>query len=205
MVHIPVLQREVLQYLNPKANENFIDATIGQGGHTIKILDKTRPKGKVLGLEIDSEEIKDCRKRLKEFGKRVILVNDSYLNLKEIVESNNFKPADGILFDLGMSSWHLEESGRGFSFSRNEFLDMRYKVNDNLTAGDIVNKWSQEELERIFREYGQEKFAGKIAKRIIEERKRKPIKSTFELKEIIVKALPQKFRHFKIHCATRAF
>jgi len=106
-MHIPVLQKEVLQYLDPKPNENFIDCTIGEGGHTLAILEKTSPEGKVLGIEVDPELIKNFK-----FQDRVILVNDSYINLKKIVEKHNFWPVEGILFDLGMSSWHLEKSGR---------------------------------------------------------------------------------------------
>ena len=121
MTHIPVLQKEVIDYLDPKPNENFIDATIGEGGHTAAILEKNKPNGKVLGIEIDPEILEKFK-----FQDRLILVNDSYVNLKNIIEKYNFGPIKGILFDLGMSSWHLEESGRGFSFQKDEPLDMRY-------------------------------------------------------------------------------
>jgi 16S rRNA (cytosine1402-N4)-methyltransferase len=191
-MHIPVLQKEVLKYLDPKANENFIDATIGEAGHTLAILERSSPKGKVLGIEWDSELYNQLREKCARWNlaQRVVLVSDSYINLKEIVRRKNFKNISGILFDLGMSSWHLEKSGRGFSFLRNEPLDMRYSFLNPLTAEKILNFWSISEIEKILREYGQERFAKKIAEKVVEARKLRPIKTTFQLVEIIKKATP---------------
>jgi len=203
--HIPVLQREVLEYLDPKPNQNFIDATIGEGGHTLAILEKNGPNGKVLGIELDPELYRELKSRMAKFPNRLILVNDSYINLEEIVKRENFKQVHGILFDLGMSSWHLEESGKGFSFLKNEPLDMRYSSQNPLTAEKIVNYWSKSEIEKILREYGEERFAKKIAEKIIEARKSKPIKTTFQLVEIVRKAVPSRYLHQKIHFATRTF
>ncbi len=203
-MHIPVLQKEVLEYLSPKPNENFIDATIGQGGHTLGILRKNKPEGKVLGIEIDPQMYQRLKTQMKKFLKRLILVNDSYVNLKEIVKRYRFK-ANGILFDLGMSSWHIEESGRGFSFQRDERLDMRYDPKNYLTAEKIVNRYKKREIERILREYGGERFARRIAKKICERRKIEPIKTTFQLKEVIKRALPRKYKWGRIHYATRTF
>ncbi|MBM3250999.1 MAG: 16S rRNA (cytosine(1402)-N(4))-methyltransferase RsmH [Candidatus Nealsonbacteria bacterium] len=207
IVHIPVLKKEVLEVLDPSQNENFIDATIGWAGHTRFILDKIKPEGKVLGIERDSEI---CESLKKENIKRLVLINDSYDNLKEIIRDNNFEPVAGILFDLGMSSWHLEKSGRGFSFLKDEPLDMRYNTKfsifnfqfSNLTAERIVNEYPQEGIERILRDYGEERYAGRLARKIVEVRKAKPIKTTFQLVEIIKKAGPRKTR---IHPATRTF
>jgi len=176
MTHIPVLQKEVLRYLNPKPNENFIDCTIGEGGHALALLEKIAPLGKVLGI--------DCQLRLKP-KERLILVEDNFVNLKKIVERYKFGPVQGILFDLGMSSWHLEESGRGFSFKKEEPLDMRYDLRSNLTAEKIVNYYSKFEIEKILKEYGEEKKARKIAEKIIETRRIKPIKTTQQLLGII--------------------
>jgi len=208
-MHIPVLKKEVLQYLDPKPNENFIDCTFGQGGHTAAILEKSKPSGKVLGIELDNELYQRLKLRMAEFPiskfqipKRSILTNDSYTNLKKIVEKYSFRPVQGILFDLGMSSWHLEESGRGFTFLKDEPLDMRYNPENDLTAEKIVNNYSQEKIEKILKEYGEERFAKRIAKRIIQARPKK-IKSTFQLVEIIKKAVPGK--RTKIHPATRTF
>ncbi len=179
MIHKPVLQKEVLEYLKPEPNKNFIDATIGGGGHTAAILERIKPNGKVLGIEIDSDLYKKLRIKKHD---RLILINDSYSNLKRIIRKYKLEPVNGILLDLGMSSWHLEESGRGFTFLKDEPLDMRYSLDNNLTAGEIINKYSQEEIERILKEYGQERFAGRITRKIVLER---PIKTTFQLKEII--------------------
>jgi len=202
-MHVAVLKKEVIEYLDPKPNENFIDTTISEMGHTAVILEKNKPNGKVLGIEWDPELYKNL---LATKIDRLILANDSYTNLKEIVEKYNFGPINGILFDLGMSSWHLEKSERGFSFMKNEILDMRYNPESNsLTAGKIINQWLESEITRILEEYGQEKFAKRVAREIIRERKIKPIKTTFELKEVIRKAVPTRYTHQKIHFATRTF
>ena len=218
MIHIPVLQKEVLEYLNPKPNQNFIDCTIGEAGHTLAILEKNRPKGKVLGIEWDIELYKNLSKsdtRAAAKGEeedlssltinRLVLVNDNFVNLKEIVEREKFRPIQGILFDLGMSSWHLEESGRGFSFLRNEPLDMRFGVQNELTAEEIVNKWKAKDIEKVLEEYGEERFAKRIAKNIVEIRKFKPIETTFQLLGVIKKAVPGWYQHQRLHFATKTF
>lgn len=179
MAHIPVLQKEVIKYLDPSPNENFIDCTFGEGGHALSILEKNSPGGKVLGI--------DWEIRIQSKNKRLILVQDNFANLKEIVEKYKFKPVHGILMDLGYSSWHLDESGRGFSFKRKEPLDMRYDKNGGLTAEKIVNYWSKLEIQKILTEYGEEKRAGNIAEKITEARKWKPIENTKQLAEIISK------------------
>jgi len=194
-MHIPVLQKEVIQYLSPKPNENFIDCTIGEAGHTLAILEKTAPKGKILGIDADPEQIENCKLKIGNLKKRITLVCDNYANLREIVKKYKFRPIQGILFDLGMSSWHLEQSKRGFSFQRNEPLDMRYNPENPLTAEKIVNLWSKSEIEKILREYGEERFAERIAQEIINQRKIKPIKRTFQLVEIIKKATPRWYQH----------
>jgi len=205
MVHVPVLQKEVLQYLEPKPNENFIDCTIGKGGHTLAILEKNGPNGKVLGIDQDLEIIQCLKKKIKHFEERLILVCDNFANLEEIVKKQNFKKISGILFDLGMSSWHLEESGRGFSFLRNEPLDMRYDLRNPLTAEKIINFWSEPDIEKILKEFGEENFAEKIAKTIIKERRFGSIKTTFQLVKIIKKAVPLRYQRQRLHCATRTF
>ncbi|OGD30283.1 16S rRNA (cytosine(1402)-N(4))-methyltransferase [Candidatus Azambacteria bacterium RIFCSPHIGHO2_01_46_10] len=210
-MHIPVFPKEVLQYLDPKPNENFIDCTIGEAGHAIEILKKTSPGGKLLGIDLNDDSLKSSEFKIKESGldgKRIVLANDNFANLKNIAERFNFRPVQGILFDLGISSEELEKSGRGFSFLRDEPLLMTLRKDikpDDLTAEKIVNNFRTEELEKIFKEYGEERFAGRIAARIAEERKRKRIKTTGELVEIIRKALPAKYKYGKIHFATRTF
>ncbi|MDD3734937.1 MAG: 16S rRNA (cytosine(1402)-N(4))-methyltransferase RsmH [Candidatus Pacebacteria bacterium] len=213
MIHQPVLLNEVLKYLDPKPNENFIDATIDGGGHTTAILKKNGPDGKVLGIEIDPEIYQKLKKNIEksksknQIFKRLILVNDSYVNVGKIAKKYKFKNIKGILFDLGMSSWHLEESGRGFSFQRDEILDMRYNIaeNKNLTAVQILNTFSENELADIFWQYGQEKYSQKIAKNIIKKRKIKPIITTLDLVEIIKNSVPKSYKYRKIHPATKIF
>jgi len=205
MIHIPVLQKKVLEYLNPKLNENFIDCTVSLGGHTIAILEKNKPKGKVLGIEVDPEIYKELKSEKASFSNRLILVNDSFTNLKKIVKQEKFSRISGILFDLGMSSWHLEKSERGFSFLRNEPLDMRYGLKTPLTAEKIVNYWSKFEIERILNIYGEERYSNQIAKEIIEARRKKSIKTTSQLVRIIKRAVPKRYSRGRIHLATRTF
>jgi 16S rRNA (cytosine1402-N4)-methyltransferase len=207
MVHIPVLTKEVLEYLQPKQGANFIDCTFGQGGHASKILEKIGSNGKLLGIETDPELYKIFQtKKDFEFSDRLTLVNDSYTNLKKIVEDYKFGPVNGILVDLGLSSWHFEESGRGFSFKKDEQLDMRYDPKNNpLTAFEIVNTYPEEELERILKQYGEERFAKNIAKKIVKQREIKPIRTTFDLLEATWKALPPWFKKKKLHPATKTF
>jgi 16S rRNA (cytosine1402-N4)-methyltransferase len=207
-MHIPVLQNEVIEYLNPKPNENFIDCTVGNAGHTLAILERNGPRGKILGIDADLEQIENCKLKIENFKKRMVLVCNNFINLSEIIKKEKFGPVNGILFDLGMSSWHLEQSGRGFSFLKNEPLDMRYNCktkNNILTAKEIVNSWPTEEIEKILKEYGEEKFAKKIALKIIENRKIKAIESTFQLVEIIKAAVPLWYQHKRIHFATKTF
>jgi len=204
-VHKPVLSKEVIEYLNPRPNENFIDATFGEGGHSTAILERISPKGKVLGIEIDPALFKKFP--ASNFSNRLIVVNDSYVNIKKIVNALSFKNIKGVLFDLGMSSWHIEKSGRGFSFKNNEPLDMRFNpTTSSLTAERILNHWRREEIEKILKEFGEERYFKKIAERIIERRKKEKIKTTFQLVEIIKEAMGQKaLQKRKIHFATKTF
>ena len=206
-VHTPVLTKEVLEYLSPKENENFIDCTLGEGGHSLAILEKTKPEGKVLGIEINKELVKELERKIRKEGleRRLIIVNSSYKNLKEIVRKKRFQEVKGILFDLGMSSWHLEKSGRGFSFLRNERLDMRYSNEGEITAEEIANVWPEEEIEKVLRNYSQERFSKRIARNIVRRRKIRPIETTFQLREIIRESLPLFQRSKKKHFATKTF
>ncbi|MDO8265176.1 MAG: 16S rRNA (cytosine(1402)-N(4))-methyltransferase RsmH [Candidatus Parcubacteria bacterium] len=207
IIHIPVLQKEVIQYLNPKPNENFIDCTLGQGGHALAIMEKTGPGGKLLGIDFDDNSIKDFETIIKNNGleKRINIICDNFANLKKIVENNKFGPIHGILFDLGMSSWQLERGGRGFTFQKNEPLDMRYNPKTVLTAREIINQWPKREIEKILEEYGEEKFSRKIAEEIVREREVAPINTTFRLICILKEVLQARYRQEKIHFATRTF
>src|SRR3989338_5304279 len=200
MAHIPVLVKEVIEHLNIRENSKIIDATLDGGGHTQEILE-TYPDVKVLGIEFAPVLFKS----LQLNNDRLIKINDSYVNLKNIAEKHNFKP-DGILFDLGLSSWHYEESGRGFSFKRNEILDMRFNPEvQPESAVDIVNKYSEDELRELISSLGEEQFAGDIAKNIVRTRREKPIVMTEDLVGVISRSVPEWYKHKKIHFATKTF
>jgi len=206
MIHTAVLKKEVLEYLDPKQNENFVDCTIGEGGHSEDILGRNGPEGKVLGIDLDPQQIVASQWLHVQFKDRIVLVNDSYANLKETAERKNFGPVAGILMDLGMSSAQLVRAHKGFSFQIDQGLDMRY--NDEatyLTAEKIVNEWPEDKIAGILEDYGEEKFARKIAKNIVEQRKQGRIKTTFQLIEIIKDATPSVYWRGKIHYATRTF
>ncbi len=201
-MHIPVLLNEAIEYLNPKPDENFIDCTLGFGGHTKAILEKTKPNGKVLGIEWDKDIFEQVKKQNIE---QLVLINDSYTNLKNIVQKENFSPVSGILLDIGISSFHIDSSGRGFSFQKNEPLDMRFSESQSLPAKEIINKWPEQDLAEIFKEYGQERFARSIARKIVETRFQQPIETTLGLVEIIRKSFPRSYKFGKAHFATRVF
>jgi len=206
MIHTAVLKKEVLEYLNPQQNENFVDGTIGEGGHSEDILDKNGPEGKVLGIDLDPQQIVTSQWLKAQYKDRIVLVNDSYTNVTEIIARKSFGQVNGILLDLGMSSAQLVAAHKGFSFQIDQGLDMRY--NDeaiHLTAEKIINEWPEEKIEEVLENYGEEKFARKIAKNIVEERKKGRIKTTFQLIEIIKDATPSAYWRGKIHYATRTF
>ena len=206
MIHTAVLKKEVLEYLDPKSNENFIDCTVGEGGHAEDMLERNGPEGKVLGIDLDPQQISASQWLHVQYKERVVLVVDSYTNITEIINRKNFGKVDGILLDLGMSSAQLARAQKGFSFQVDQGLDMRYNDDMNyLTAEKIVNEWPQEKIEEILENYGEEKFAKKIAKNIIEQRKLGRIKSTFQLIETIKDATPSAYWRGKIHYATRTF
>ncbi|OGN01813.1 MAG: 16S rRNA (cytosine(1402)-N(4))-methyltransferase [Candidatus Yanofskybacteria bacterium RIFCSPLOWO2_12_FULL_43_11b] len=200
MAHTPVLLKEAIEYLNIGKNSNIIDATLDGGGHTRAILEKY-PEVKILGIEFDPTLFKS----LQLNDDRLIKINDSYVNLKNIVKDYKFKP-DGILFDLGLSSWHYEESGRGFSFKRNEILDMRFNPEiQPESAVDIVNKYSEDELRELISYLGEEQFAGNIAKNIVRARREKPIIMTEDLVNVISRSVPEWYKQQKINFATKTF
>lgn len=214
-VHKSALLEEVIKYLNPKPGDQIIDATLDGGGHSMSIVEQIAPDGKVLGVEWDNELLKEFKTKIQKskFKNNIILVNDNYVNIAKIIHEYNFRP-NGILFDLGLSSWHYEKSGRGFSFKKDEPLDMRYNPNDNqkiknLTAAEIVNTYSEEELERVFKEYGEEQFSKQIARNTIFARKRKLILRTVDLVEVVSQSIPEWYRSAgwrkKIHFATKTF
>jgi 16S rRNA (cytosine1402-N4)-methyltransferase len=211
-MHIPVLRKEVIEFLKPKPGKNFVDCTLGEGGHGLAILEKISPSGKLIGIERDPEILEKTKLKIENCFEtngwnkgRIIFVCDNFSNLKSIIENRNFKTS-GFLFDLGFSSWHMEESNRGFSFRKEEELDMRYNPKENnLTARKIINEFPREDIEKIIKEYGEERFCKRIASKIIEERKRSSIETTKNLVEVLRKATPSWYHHKRIHFATRTF
>ncbi|MBI5022926.1 MAG: 16S rRNA (cytosine(1402)-N(4))-methyltransferase RsmH [Candidatus Magasanikbacteria bacterium] len=199
MPHLPVLLRDTINLLVLKPGSRNIDCTFGDGGHSRAIL-QSAPNVQLLGIDADAENIIRAKKQ-KEF-KKVILVNDNFRNLNKIALKNNFTDVDAILMDLGWSSTQFEKSGRGFSFLRDEPLDMRLGVGE-LTADEILNKWPEEEIGKILREYGEERNWKKIAKAIVDYRRGKLIATSGQLVEILFTL--RLGQHGKIHPATKTF
>ncbi len=205
--HVPVLLKEVIENLNPKSNQNFVDCTLGGGGHAVEILKITSPHGMVLGIDLDKSAIEIAKLKIKNEKlkiDRLIAVNGNFKDLKKIVLQSNFKNISGILFDLGFSSLEIADPKKGFSFQIDAPLDMRYS-GKGITAAEIINSESKSKLIEILRDYGEEKFAKQIAKKICEMRQKKPISTTFELVKAVSQGVPKKFQHGRIHFATKTF
>ncbi|MFZ2975346.1 MAG: 16S rRNA (cytosine(1402)-N(4))-methyltransferase RsmH [Candidatus Moraniibacteriota bacterium] len=198
-VHKSVLLKEVIESLNLKSESVVVDATFGGGGHSKEIL-KIINSGKLIGIDADEKAIEESDLKSDE---RVILINDNFENLENILEKIGIEKVDAILADLGWSSDQLV--GKGMSFQKDEQLDMRLSESQEISAKNIVNEYEQKELERIIRDYGEEKFWKIIVKKIIEYRKEKKIETTQELADIVKNAIPEKFRHSKLNLATKTF
>lgn len=205
--HAPVLLNEVLEALDPKLNQHFVDCTLGGGGHTIEILRRTSPHGKVLGIDLDVGAIEIAKQKISSSNiqvSRLVAAQGNFNDLEKIVLQNNFKNISGVLLDLGFSSMEIADPGRGLSFQIDAPLDMRYGK-DGITAAEIINTWKEKDLEKIFREYGEEGFSRRIAKKICEARVYNPVKRTLELVGIIAQVIPKKFQHGRTHFATKVF
>ena len=189
--HIPVLLNEVIAGLNIKPSGIYLDLTVGRGGHSCEIL-KRLTTGKLIAVDQDEEAIIASNARLKEIGSNFIIVRDNFSNLENILKDQGVSEVDGILMDLGVSSPQFDKGERGFSYKEDARLDMRMDQRQDLTAYQIVNTYSLEDLNQIFREYGEEKYSFSIAKNIIKARETAPIETTFQLVEIIKKSKPMK-------------
>lgn len=186
---------ECIEGLDIKSNGIYFDGTLGGGGHSYEILKASSPNGKLIATDLDSYAIGRADERLKEFSGRYTLVKDNFKNFSSIKDELNIKEFDGIILDLGVSSFQLDDRSRGFSYmATDEKLDMRMNRDASLTAEKVVNEYSENELKEIFREYGEEKFASAIAKNIVLARKSKRIETVSELNEIIDKSIPMKFK-----------
>ena len=204
--HIPVMIPEVLHYLNCKPGTIYVDGTLGGSGHAREICRNISPGGIFIGIDQDIDAIKNAEDVLKSFDLTIRLFHGNFIDLPEFLRQLKIKAVDGILLDLGISLHQIESSGRGFSFQRDEPLDMRMNKASRTTAEDLINRMDEKNLKQIFREYGEERWAGKIAKKITTSRKQKTIRSSRQLSQIVCDAVPKsKSFHQKIHPATRVF
>lgn len=209
LLHTPVLLEAALAYLNPKPGKNYMDATADGGGHAVEILQRIQPDGRLLALEWDEELFQRLKNRLQEecspFSKNYVLCRSSYTALAECVRSSQFGPVAGVLFDFGLSSFHLEASRRGFSFQKEEPLDMRYSREVGKTAAEILAESGREKLETMLKTFGQERFSRLIAREIVHARLYNPVRTTRDLVEIIRRAIPRSAKRSGLHFATRTF
>ena len=187
--HKSVLLQECIEGLNIKENGIYVDGTLGGAGHSSEILKKLSSKGKLIGIDRDEEALKAAKERLKEY-ENVVYLHGNHDDIKELLKSIQINKVDGILLDLGVSSYQLDERTRGFSYMGEATLDMRMDKTQELTAKDIVNNYTEEKLSRIIEEYGEERFAKNIAKNIVKERQISPIETTMQLVDIIRKSIP---------------
>lgn len=206
-MHIPVLLNEVIKIFDPRTSQQYIDATVNSGGHARAIAERTLPEGKVIGVDWDCDLIKNLENELQASSvNNIKIFCENYANLQPLVRKYNLGPSDGILLDLGFSSYHVETSQRGFSFLKNEKLDMRYSPDHNdLTASKIINTWPEKSIEDILRTYGEERFARRIARRIVASRTKHKIQTTGELAQIVSGSIPYRPHRNAIHPATRTF
>ncbi|ABB14552.1 16S rRNA (cytosine(1402)-N(4))-methyltransferase RsmH [Carboxydothermus hydrogenoformans] len=200
--HVPVLLNETIEHLNLKAGGVYVDATLGGGGHSEEIL--KRADCRVVGLDQDEDALNHAAKRLAPFGDRFIPVKSNFRNIRKVVYRLGLDAVDGVLMDLGVSSFQLDNPLKGFSFQHDGPLDMRMDPQNPKTAADVVNTYPEKELIRIFYEYGEERYAPQIARAIVKRREKKPFTSTLELAEEIIRAVPAKARREK-HPAKRVF
>jgi 16S rRNA (cytosine1402-N4)-methyltransferase len=200
LTHTPVLVKEAVEALAVQPGGRYIDCTLGGGGHAVAILENSSPGGQLLGIDADPQALRMARSRLEPYRDSVLLINENFSRLQFICHKYDFYPVHGILFDLGLSSFQLNGDARGFSFQHEAELDMRFNPEQEVTAEYIVNNFSESELARIIRTYGEEIYSSRIARRIVQER---PITTTLHLARIVEQAV--RGRRAKIHPATKTF
>jgi 16S rRNA (cytosine1402-N4)-methyltransferase len=203
--HVSVLLGETIENLNIKANGIYVDGTLGGGGHSSQICESLGSEGILIGIDQDQDALHAAKKRLEKYENKKIFVHNNFSNIKNVLSELNMNGVDGLVLDLGVSSYQLDESSRGFSYMQDAPLDMRMDRTKNFTASDIVNGYSEEELTRIIKIYGEERWAKRIAQFIVKERSEKSIDTTGKLVEIIKKAIPAAARRDGPHPAKRTF
>jgi 16S rRNA (cytosine1402-N4)-methyltransferase len=204
-LHKTVLLDEAIHYLDVHSNENYIDCTLGGGGHTEAILEKNGPHGKVLALDLDPFALRRMQERNTKYAPRLILQERNFSHIYEAATENEITPVCGILYDLGLSMDLIKTSGRGLSFLTDEPLDMRFSPAQDIAAEQIINGWKEKDLADVIFTYGEERYSRRIAKAIVLARKKQRIITTGALTALIMSAVPGAYRHGRIHCATRTF
>jgi 16S rRNA (cytosine1402-N4)-methyltransferase len=200
--HTPVMVEEVMTFLKCEPGHTYVDATLGGGGHASEILKRSVPDGVVIGMEWDEDALSEARNTLMPFGDRVKIFRENFIHLPDLMKAES---ADGILLDLGLSSIQVEKEERGFSFRGEGPLDMRMDQRMNETAADLVNSLSSEELEYTLSQHGEERWAKRIARAVVQERERESIRTTQTLRKIVHRAIPRRFHSRRIDPATRTF
>ncbi|MBQ2257105.1 MAG: 16S rRNA (cytosine(1402)-N(4))-methyltransferase RsmH, partial [Lachnospiraceae bacterium] len=203
--HTSVLLNETIESLNIKPDGVYLDGTLGGGGHAYEVCKRLSEKGHFYGIDQDAAAIEAAGKRLEGFGDKVTIIRNNYCNAKEALREKGVEHVDGIVLDLGVSSYQLDTVDRGFTYKYDTPLDMRMDQRQKLTARDIVNDYDEQALYRIIRDYGEDQFAKNIAKHIVQARAEKPIETTFELNDIIKAAIPAKMRATGGHPSKRTF
>ncbi len=206
-LHIPVMLKEALDYLKLKPGQVIVDATAGTGGHSLKILEKISPEGKLIAIDRDEDSLKIADKNLKAYKSSYQLVHGNFMDIDSILHSRGVDKVDGILFDLGISSFQLDDAERGFSFQKNGPLDMRMDRTSYISAYDLINNLHEDEISELLWTFGQERWHRRIARLIVRQREISPITTTSQLSDVVLKALPYSYRrsYHRIHPATRTF
>ena len=203
--HKSVLLNETIEGLNTKPDGIYVDGTLGGGGHAYEVCRRLGEKGSIVGIDQDAAAIEAASARLKDFGEKVTIVRSNYCDMKSKLHELGIDKVDGIVLDLGVSSYQLDTAERGFSYREDAPLDMRMDTRQKMTARDIVNDYTEADLYRVIRDYGEDKFAKNIAKHIVQARAVKPVETTAELSEIIRASIPMKFQKKSGHPAKRTF
>ena len=203
--HKSVLLNETIDGLNIKPDGIYVDGTLGGGGHAYEVCRRLGEKGSIVGIDQDAAAIEAASARLKDFGEKVTIVRSNYCDMKSKLHELGIDKVDGIVLDLGVSSYQLDTAERGFSYREDAPLDMRMDTRQKMTARDIVNDYTEADLYRVIRDYGEDKFAKNIAKHIVQARAVKPVETTAELSEIIRASIPMKFQKKSGHPAKRTF
>jgi len=207
VLHVPVMLQEVLDFLKLQAGQTIVDATLGTGGHALEILKRITPKGRLIGIDRDENSLNLCRQRLSEFKDNTEFVHANFVDLDQVLNNLGIENIDGIVFDLGISSYQLHDAQRGFSFQEEGPLDMRLDKSSYICAYDLVNNLNENEISQMLWNFGQERWHNRIAHLLVQERRNEPISTTKQLANLVMRAIPHRYRrsYYRIHPATRTF